>query len=271
MSIPLSSIISSGSSKLNFEEFTSSGTWTRPNSNIKVVSFVLVGGGGSGARASASTFGGGGGGGSEIVYGSIPTTSNLSITIGAGATAPTNTTSNGSKGDNSQITGGLFDVIAYGGQGGSVFYGANVGTGGAGGTIGATYVKSTYAGGWQFGSESAAGRAGNSTDIGYGLTGFSTNNGLIIRVGGSGGGQGSYPGTMNASDGGTSPFAKGGTIRTTVGGGAGGASFEAGGRGADGSATAGDDGTKGSGGGGGTVATYAGDGGDGYCIIFWYE
>jgi len=270
MSINLSDIISSGSSKMDFEEFTSSGTWTRPNSDIKVVSFILVGGGGAGSRSSLGTYGGGGGGGGEIVYGSLPTTSNLTITIGDGGAARTGTNVSGYKGDNSIITGGLFDITAYGGQPGIVFYGAYTGNGGAGGTIGINYIKSTYAGGWQYGSDPASGYGGSTIiSLNYGLTGFSTNNGLITRVGGAGGGQGSYPTVLTAGDGASSPFAKGGVIRTSVGGGGGGASFEVGGNGGDGGSTPGDTGTKGSGGGGGTNATYAGDGGDGYCIIFW--
>jgi len=271
MPISLSDLIA-GSTNNNYEEFTSSGTWTRPSSNIKVVNFLLIGGGGSGARANSAAYGGGGGGGGEIVYGTLPTTSNLTITIGTGGTAPTSTTVIGVTGNNSQITGGLFDITAYAGTRGYVFYSSYYGQGGTGGTIGAAYVKSTYAGGWQFGSDPASGLGGhyNALRLIYGLTGFTTDAGLITRVGGSGGGQGAYSGVANAGDGGTSPFAKGGVIISSQGGAGGGAGLEAGGNGGSGGTHA-QDGGIGAGGGGGTNTAYAGDGGDGYCVIFWNE
>jgi len=261
-----------GSTNNNFEEFTSSGTWTRPSSDIKVVNFLLIGGGASGARAQASSYGGGGGGGGEIVYGTLPTTSNLSITIGAGGVAPTSTTGAGQNGNNSTITGGLFNITAYAGSRGNVFYSSSYGQGGAGGTIGINYIKSTYAGGWQYGSDAASGLGGHyaATRLNYGLAGFSTESGLITRVGGAGGGQGSYPGQSNAGNGAASPFADAGTIISSVGGAGGGAGFEDGGNGGSGASNA-TDGGIGAGGGGGTNTALAGDGGDGYCIIFWNE
>ena len=43
--IKLSSLASSGGTQKS-EAFTSSGTWTRPNSNITAISYILVGAGG---------------------------------------------------------------------------------------------------------------------------------------------------------------------------------------------------------------------------------
>ena len=72
-----------------FQEFTSSDTWTVPN-NVQVVGVLLVGGGSGGYSGWASTQYGHGGGGGEVIFSSCValtgSPSSVAVTIGAGGT-----------------------------------------------------------------------------------------------------------------------------------------------------------------------------------------
>lgn len=125
--------------KVVYQIFTASGTYT-PTSGMKYCIIECVGGGGAGggaaaAGAGAGTGGGGGGGGS---YASIVSTAatigaSQTVTIGAGGTA-------GTAGNNAGNAGGDTSVgsicIGKGGGGGSGSAGAAGGAGGAGGVTG---------------------------------------------------------------------------------------------------------------------------------------
>ena len=250
--------------KVNFEEFSSSGTWTRPNADIKVVSFIMCGGGGQGGYYSQGTYyGGGGGGGGEIVSGSLPVTGNLTITIGAG----------GGNGGTSQIIGGVFTPIyAYGGgQCTGIQYG------GIGGGPDSTFMCipswSTTESIWKYNktdfyeNRGVGGTSNGTTAINQrsssGRTVIHSMNGISRSS--SGGGAGLYQ--VGGGNGGSSPYAYGGPYYNYCGGG--GASIGKGGQGASTNPALLP--LKGGGGGGGKMGVVYQLGAAGYCIIFWNE
>lgn len=189
--------LAGGTGILDYQVFTSSGTWTKPAglTGDELVFGYLWAGGGQGGTATSSTWGGGGGGGClPFMCKASDLGSTESVTIGAGGSG-----GGGIAGGNTVFHG----MTAYGGTGGSNNVSGN--SGGAGGGAGMN------------GAVSALGLYGGGAGGGVGGDSF---------YGGGGGGQASGRGGNSIFGGGGG--SNSGTAGTSVFGGNGGASGVAG-------------------------------------------
>ena len=131
---------------VDFQRFTSSGTWTKPSGTIVVVECVGAGGGGGGGQGNNNQAGGGGGGGcmNRQTYAAADMPDTMTITIGAvgaGGAGGSSTGVSGTAGGNtiaihaSGSAGTAFNLRGFGGGGGAGGTADN-GTGGGGGGTG---------------------------------------------------------------------------------------------------------------------------------------
>lgn len=243
---------------INYQDFTSTGTWTKPaNASTSDMVTVMAWGAGGGGGGAGSSDGSGGGGGGACVLATFRVTdlsATESITVGTGGAGGANTGAPGVTGNNT-IFGAHF--TAYGGGGGGATAGNNGAGGGGGGTFSAGAVGgngSSAAGGAGGGPQSGTSGSGTGGDSSFGGGGgggvVSTFAGGASYYGGGGGG-----GKASSSNGGGSSFCGGGGGGGGNNSGNGGTSVEGGAGGAGGSGANGVNGTAPGGGGGGADIT----------------
>lgn len=286
-----------GSGGIDYQTFSSSGTWTKPATGTRAL-IEIWGGGGSGSKGANNAPGGGGGGGgysfSWFSLSSLGATE--TVTIGAGGAAQTTASTAGNVGGNTTFGAHL---TAYGGGGGG--YTAGGGGGGGGGSrfsagatgaanvggdggglgsasyyaLGSGYSDPLQGDPFRGGSEGFTG-AGGSSMFGGGGGGSGSNTddsfeqgGCSVYGGGGGAGAKDLAGAHTRT-GGNSVFGGGGggAGAISVSGSSGGTSIFGGSGGAgaidSNNATAGS--AKGGGGGGSEIGD-SGAGGDGYCQV----
>lgn len=207
---------------VNYQEFTSSGTWVKPVGGYVAVYVEAIGGGGGGGRG--ATYGGGGGGGAFVsrLLRTSDLTSSVTVTIGAGGTGKTSSSGIGGNGGNT--TFGAY-VAAPGGKGGAS---ATTDMNAQNSSVGGSGARPSYLASNQYpgGGDYSSGAGGFGEAIG----------GSSVQGGAGGGGSSSSLGV------------------------AGGSSTYGGSGGAGGGAGAGAAGSSPGGGGGGAVANNAGNG-----------
>lgn len=281
----------SAATAVNVQEFTSSGTWTKPSG----AAFVLVeiwgaGGGGSsgrrGANPSDKNGGCGGGGGSYNyrLFKASDLASTVAVTIGAGGTGGAAVTVNDTNGNNGTNGGtSSFGTIMYaygGGLGGNGTQSAGAGAGTFSSASGTTPGGPVISGNGQFGGAGDTGGApagGYSSNFGGGNGGnggvsfgysYRSGGGASIFGGAGGGGGGAISGGGGSPANTVYPSEAGGsTVFGVIGGAAGATTGAAGTAGAfrcgGGGGYAGDVSGTVAGGAGGNGGAAAGGGGGG--------
>lgn len=292
--------ITLGLALVDYQEFTSSGTWTKPTSVAPTLVYVELagagGGGGGGARTASgnASSGGGGGGGGAYMRGwfrASALSATETVTIGAtgtggnGAAADGNAGSNGTAGGNSTFGSRL---TAYGGGfgaggrlAGNSGGGGGAGWQGSGGDASGATAGSAGTLGGQAGGSGGSGTAGASPGVASGGAGGTDaaagSNANLTMDGGGGGGSGggisAAPAAFSGGNGGRTLTYNVGTVSGGSAGNpgtspaasltAGGAGAGAGGSNAAGVGGAGGTGARPGGGGGGGGSAVGGNGGRG--------
>ena len=195
----------------SMQQFTSSGTWTKPSGITKIVVEIFGGGGGGGGGRSSGTYpygaNGGGAGGYSMKVIDVSSISTATVTIGAG--------SSGAGADNAALAGGNSTWVD-----GTNTLTANGGTGGLKGQVNISNLGGTASGGdinvsggpgengftdpkghGGSGGVQSASVGGNGVGDYYGNTNLSCRNAFGYAHGGAGGAGSGGGGTRTGGDG----------------------------------------------------------------------